>query len=41
MIFVPSVGGVSHTEDEYTEWADVVTGANVLLKAVLDKANNE
>lgn len=38
MIFVPSVGGVSHTEDEFTEWEDVVTGTNVLLNAVLKKA---
>jgi len=39
MIFVPSVGGVSHTEDEFTEWEDVVTGTNVLLNAALKKAN--
>jgi N-carbamoyl-L-amino-acid hydrolase len=36
MIFVPSVDGISHTEDEYTEWDDVVTGTNVLLRAILD-----
>jgi N-carbamoyl-L-amino-acid hydrolase len=39
MVFAPSVGGVSHTEDEYTEWEDVVTATNVLLNAVLAKAN--
>ncbi|MFC5277200.1 Zn-dependent hydrolase [Halorubrum rubrum] len=39
MVFVPSVGGVSHTEDEFTEWDDVVTGANVLLNAAVEKAN--
>lgn len=39
MIFVPSVGGVSHTESEFTEWDDVVTGVNVLLGATLRKAN--
>jgi len=39
MIFVPSVGGVSHVEEEYTEWADVVRGAAVLLEATLDMAN--
>ncbi|NHX37950.1 MULTISPECIES: Zn-dependent hydrolase [Halolamina] len=39
MVFVPSVGGVSHTEDEYTEWTDVVTGTEVLHRAVLEKAN--
>lgn len=38
MIFVPSVGGVSHTEDEFTEWDDVVTGVNVLLGATLEEA---
>ncbi|SMO74806.1 Zn-dependent hydrolase [Halorubrum cibi] len=39
MVFVPSVGGVSHTEDEFTEWEDVVTGVNVLLNAAVEKAN--
>lgn len=39
MIFVPSVGGVSHTEAEFTEWDDVVTGVNVLLNATVGKAN--
>jgi N-carbamoyl-L-amino-acid hydrolase len=39
MVFVPSVGGVSHTEDEFTEWADVVTGTNVLCNAVQARAN--
>ncbi|WP_458190397.1 allantoate amidohydrolase [Haladaptatus sp. NG-WS-4] len=38
MIFIPSVNGISHTEDEYTEWDDVVTGANVLSRAVVEKA---
>lgn len=41
MIFVPSVDGVSHTEDEYTAWEDVVVGTNVLLQAVCEKANEE
>lgn len=34
MIFVPSVGGVSHDPREYTTWDDVVNGANVLLGTV-------
>jgi N-carbamoyl-L-amino-acid hydrolase len=34
MIFVPSVGGVSHDPREYTAWEDVVNGANVLLRTV-------
>jgi N-carbamoyl-L-amino-acid hydrolase len=35
MIFVPSVGGVSHSPKELTRWEDCVSGANVLLHAVL------
>ena len=35
MIFVPSVGGYSHSPQEHTEWQDCVNGANVLLQAVL------
>ena len=35
MIFVPSVGGFSHSSKEFTEWEDCVNGANVLLHATL------
>jgi N-carbamoyl-L-amino-acid hydrolase len=35
MIFVPSVGGISHSPDEYTAPEDIANGANVLLKTVL------
>ena len=35
MIFVPSVGGVSHDPRESTAWDDCVNGANVLLGAAL------
>ena len=35
MIFVPSVGGISHSPEEYSRPEDVVNGANVLLNAVL------
>lgn len=38
MIFIPSVNGISHHPTEFTEWRDVVNGANVLLRAVLDIA---
>jgi N-carbamoyl-L-amino-acid hydrolase len=38
MVFVPSVDGISHVEEEYTEWKDVVAGTNVLLAAVREKA---
>lgn len=34
MIFVPSVGGVSHNIAEHTEPADLLAGANVLLRVV-------
>ncbi len=34
MIFVPSVGGISHAPDEWTNWSDVENGANVLLNTV-------
>jgi N-carbamoyl-L-amino-acid hydrolase len=35
MIFVPSVGGISHSPREYTEPADIAHGVNVLMRAVL------
>jgi N-carbamoyl-L-amino-acid hydrolase len=35
MIFVPSVGGISHSPREFTQPEDVVNGANVLLNAVI------
>ena len=35
MLFVPSVGGVSHSPLEFTRPEDVVNGANVLLQSVL------
>ena len=35
MIFVPSVGGISHSPRELTKPEDVVNGANVLMNAVV------
>ncbi|WP_110929721.1 Zn-dependent hydrolase [Bacillus massiliglaciei] len=35
MIFVPSVNGKSHSEDELTSWEDCERGVNVLLETVL------
>ena len=35
MIFVPSVGGISHSPKELTRWEDCANGANVLLHTVL------
>lgn len=34
MIFVPSVGGISHNPREFTAEADLVAGANILLDVV-------
>ncbi|HXR10915.1 MAG TPA: Zn-dependent hydrolase [Gaiellaceae bacterium] len=39
MIFVPSVGGVSHDPAEHTRWQDCVNGANVLLATALALAD--
>lgn len=38
MFFVPSVGGVSHSPDEWTHWDDVEKGANLLLDAAIELA---
>jgi len=35
MIFVPSVGGISHSPKEFSKAPDITNGANVLLNAVL------
>jgi N-carbamoyl-L-amino-acid hydrolase len=39
MIFVPCKGGISHNEIEDAEPADLAAGCNVLLNAVLDRAD--
>jgi beta-ureidopropionase / N-carbamoyl-L-amino-acid hydrolase len=36
MIFVPSVGGISHSPREYTKPEDVAAGVDVLLNAVVE-----
>lgn len=36
LIFIPSVGGVSHAPDEWSHWHDVEKGCNVLLKSALE-----
>jgi N-carbamoyl-L-amino-acid hydrolase len=36
MIFVPSVGGVSHSPRELTRWDDCTNGANVLLRTIVE-----
>ncbi len=40
LIFVPSVGGASHSPLEYTQDEDVINGANVLLQTLLVLAEN-
>ena len=35
MIFVPSVGGISHSPKEFTKANDMANGANVLLQTIL------
>ncbi|WP_213073704.1 Zn-dependent hydrolase [Acinetobacter ihumii] len=41
MIFVPSVAGLSHNVKEFTHDADVVSGANLLLKIIYELANGK
>ncbi len=36
MIFVPSVGGISHSPLEHTEWEDIEKGSNLLLETVIN-----
>jgi N-carbamoyl-L-amino-acid hydrolase len=38
MIFTPSIGGISHNPAEATETADLMAGAEVLLRTLLDLA---
>ncbi len=38
MIFVPSANGLSHNIAEFTAPADLERGANVLLRAILDRS---
>jgi len=41
MIFVPSVGGISHNVREFTEQAHIKAGADVLLQTVLSQLSQE
>lgn len=40
MIFVPSVGGLSHNVKEHTDEADLVAGAQVLLNLIVELAES-
>ncbi len=35
MIFIPSIGGISHSPKEFSTTSDIANGANVLLKTIL------
>jgi N-carbamoyl-L-amino-acid hydrolase len=35
MIFVPSVGGISHAPKENTRWEDAANGCEVLYQTIL------
>lgn len=39
MVFVPSIGGLSHNPKEYSTDEDIVSGANILLHVAWDAAN--
>jgi N-carbamoyl-L-amino-acid hydrolase len=41
LLFVPSVGGVSHSPDEWTHWSDIECGANLLLNAAVTLATED
>lgn len=38
MIFVPSIGGISHSPKELSSWQDCANGANILFETVMDLA---
>jgi N-carbamoyl-L-amino-acid hydrolase len=38
MIFIPSVNGKSHCEEEFTPWEECEKGVNVLLETVIKLA---
>jgi N-carbamoyl-L-amino-acid hydrolase len=41
MIFIPSIGGISHSPKELSRWSDVANGADVLLRTVLGVDRSE
>jgi N-carbamoyl-L-amino-acid hydrolase len=40
MIFIPSVGGISHSPKEFSTTSDIANGANVLLQTILSIDKN-
>ncbi len=41
MIFIPSIGGISHSPKEFSTTADIANGANVLLQTILAVDTNQ
>jgi ureidoglycolate amidohydrolase len=39
MIFVPSKDGISHSPNEWTDFADIAAGANILTDVLVELAN--
>lgn len=39
MLFVPRKDGISHSKDEWTDFADIARGADVLSDALMKLAN--
>jgi beta-ureidopropionase / N-carbamoyl-L-amino-acid hydrolase len=37
MIFVPSIGGISHSPQERSDWQDIANGAEVLYRAIMKR----
>ena len=40
LIFVPSRGGISHAPDEFSDWDDIVAGAQLMLAALMDLSSS-
>lgn len=41
MVFIPSVGGLSHTPEEFTHFDDMVKGAEILASAIAHLADEK
>ena len=41
MVFIPSVGGLSHTPEEFTHFDDMVKGAEILASAIAHLSNEK
>ncbi len=41
MIFIPSVNGISHSPEEWSEWEDIEKGVNTLLHSIIKLDSNK